>query len=118
MAASETKGQGNLVEELLQELIFWARFSVREEAKEWFEKTLKKDEQKWVYEAFDGRASWGDVQKTTGVARSTIRDWARQWEELGIVRGRGERQERRVYRIVPLRSVGIEVPPLPKQEEE
>ncbi|HAL62773.1 MAG TPA: hypothetical protein DCP08_10260 [Chloroflexi bacterium] len=118
MATNETKVQGESLEELLQELIFWVRFSVRDEARQWFEETLKKDEQKWVYEAFDGRASWGDIQKTTGVARSTIRDWGRQWEELGIVRGRGEEQERRICRIVPLRSVGIEVPPLPKQKEE
>ena len=118
MASNKTKGQGNSVEELLQELIFWARFSVREEAKEWFQKTLKKDEQKWVYEAFDGKAGWVDVQKRTGVARSTIRDWARQWEELGIVRGLGEGQKRRIYRLVPLRSLGIEVPALPKQRKE
>ena len=118
MAANETKGQRNLVEELLQELIFWARFSVRDEAKEWFEKKLESDEEKWVYEAFDGHTSFRDIEKRTGVPDSTIARWAAQWEELGIVRGVGEGWHRRMCRIVPLQSVGIEVPPLPKQEEE
>lgn len=117
MATNDTKAQGESVEELLRELIFWARFSVRDEAREWFEKTLDSDEKKWVYEAFDGRASWVDVQKRTGVARSTLRDWARQWEEIGIVRGLGGGQKRRIYRLVPLRSLGIEVPALPKQKK-
>ena len=112
------KDQGNLVEELLQELIFWTRFSVRDEAKEWFEKTLDSDEKKLVYEAFDGTASSRDVRKTTGVPRSTIRRWAREWEALGIVRGVGEGGDRRICKMVPLRSLGINVPPLPKQKKE
>jgi len=118
MASNKTKGQGKSVEELLQELIFWARFSVREEAKEWFQNTLEKDEQKWVYEAFDGQASLRDVEKRTGVPDSTIARWAGQWEELGIVRGVGEGRDRRIYRMVPLRSLGINVPPLPKRKKE
>jgi len=118
MAANETKGQSNSVEELLQELIFWARFTVRDEAKKWFEDRLDSDEKKWVYEAFDGKASSRDIEKITGVSDTTILEWAKQWEELGIVWGVGEGRQRRIRKIVPLQSVGVKVPSLPKQKKE
>lgn len=55
MPASKTVGDGSRVEQLLEELIFCVRLSVRDEAKDWFNAILDSPEKKSVYEACDAR---------------------------------------------------------------
>lgn len=99
-------------EAAIQELKFWSRLSRTEQAKEFFEEVLKGNREKWVYEAFDGKATQRIIQEKTRVDQGQISRWGQEWEALGIVVDIGGGKRRK---IIPLSALGIDVPSMPKK---
>jgi hypothetical protein len=100
-------------EALLAGLSLWVRLLANDQAKSFFEKTLKGDREKWVYEALDGEATQTTIQQRTSVPQPTVSRWVQAWDDLGIVVDVGGGKRRK---IISLAALGIDVPPLPSGE--
>jgi len=77
--------------------------------------TLREDVDKLVYELSDGERSTREIAQIISrggrrVAHATVANMWRKWSLMNLVMPTGRRG--RCKRVVPLRSIGIEVPPL------
>jgi len=101
---------------LLRELVAWTKLANRPQVAERFTEILDSDKKKLVYEYSDGERGVRELSRLARVSKDLIRAWWRDWDELGIMEQSGGVRGRR-QRMVSLRAVGIEVPPLPGKEE-
>jgi len=105
------------IAESLQELVDWTKLTTRYDARQRLQSILDTDVKLRVYELTDGKRSVREIAGLAPANKDVISAWWREWDALGIVEQvRGRRGRRR--KIVSLEALGIEVPPLPKQEEE
>lgn len=101
---------------LLRELVAWTKLANRPQVAERFTEILDSDQKKLVYEYSDGKKGVRDLSRLTRVSKDLVSAWWRDWDELGIMEQSKSVPGRR-QRMVSLRAVGIEVPPLPGKEE-
>jgi len=70
-----------------------------------------------VYEYSDGTRGVREVSEMIGVDKNTVSTWWNEWDGLGVMEQAASRKGRR-QRLVSLEQVGIEIPNLPRKEEE
>ena len=85
---------------LLPQLTDWVRVLACSSAKETLSHVLDSPEKRAVYEAIGGQCGVREIGAKTGVSRSLVSSWGKEWERLGIVvqspasgiKGRREKQ--------------------------
>jgi len=107
--------------EKLDELIFWTRFSALPTFRALLNDTLRDDVDKLVYELSDGDRSTREIARTItrGGRRGThvtVANMWQRWSQMNLVMP--TRRRGRYMRVVPLESIGIEVPSLEVVHEE
>ena len=108
-AEAKTGDPQDRMVELLEELVKWTRLSSKPGVKTLLLDILKDDERKMVYQLSDGRGSV-EIAKLTGVGASTIPEWWKQWNKVGISEAMPVRGGERAKRLFSLDDFGIEVP--------
>lgn len=96
---------------LLKELVKWSKFSGKQHLKKLLEDSLRKDAEKIVYEYSDGERSARDLEKLSGVSRTSVTNYWKKWVKLGIVE-ESKKFTGRMQHICSLEEVGIEIPSL------
>ena len=94
-----------------REILRWVRFQNSPILKKMLEETLATPEEKCVYELADGKTSQPKLHSKTDVPRTTIGDWLRHWQKLGLV----EKINGNYKKIESLKNLGIKVPKLKKK---
>lgn len=109
--------QAETIISLLRELVAWTKLAIRPQVAERFTEILNSDQKRLVYEYSDGERGVREVSRLTRVSKNLVSAWWQDWDELGIMEQSQSVAGRR-QRMVCLRALGIQVPALPKQEEE
>ena len=104
-----SREERNHVTELLKEILKWTKFQGMMKVKEVLLETLKKDEEKIVYQNSDGRDS-RDIAKIAGISHQTVVNYWKRWATLGIVESIKVRGGIRYKKSFSLLDFGIEIP--------
>jgi len=101
--------------EKLDELIFWTKFSALPTFSALLKNALRDDVDKLIYELSDGERSTREIERLiTGggrrVTHATVANLWQKWNLTNLVMPAMRRG--RYKRVVPLESIGIDVPPL------
>lgn len=105
--------------EKLDELIFWTRFSALPTFIALLKNELRDDVDKLIYELSDGERSTREIAGliSKGGRRVTHATVANMWQKLSIMNlVMPARRKGRFRRVVPLESIGIEIPHSRAQE--
>lgn len=104
-----SREERNHVTELLKEVLKWTKFQGMMKVKEVLLETLKKDEEKIVYQNSDGRDS-RDIAKIAGISHQTVVNYWKRWANVGIVEPIKVRGGIRYKKSFSLLDFGIEIP--------
>jgi hypothetical protein len=107
--------------EKIEELTYWTKFSVWTTFTKILAATLSDDADKVVYELSTGDRSTRDIAQITTIngmkmTHQTVKNMWQRWAAVPIVMPTGK--QGRFKRVVSLKSIGIQVPPikgLPKE---
>ena len=103
------------IRDILREILKWTKFEGMQKVKQVLETTLDTDTKKLVYELSDGISS-PKIARIAGVDPTTVRDYWKEWDVLGIVDIHPD-YKKRYRRVFSLKEVGIEVPEAKKSAE-
>lgn len=79
--------------EVLKDIRKWLRFIGVSELDRSLHTILDTEDKKRVYDMADGDTSQTNIIDKTGVPRSTVSDWLREWKKIGIVEKNGSKYE-------------------------
>jgi hypothetical protein len=96
------------IKDILKEILKWTKFEGMQKVKQVLEAELDTDTKKLVYELSDGNSS-PRIAKIAEIDPTTVRDYWKDWDVLGIVEIHPD-YKKRYCRVFSLREVGIEVP--------
>lgn len=99
------------------EQLKWTRLFGLGQLKSIFEKNLISDGEKLVYEYSDGLRSTRDLERMTGVGKSTIALLWKKWFKMGLMEKSEKYEGRRMRRSFSLEDAGIDIPPLINQQQ-
>lgn len=94
---------------LMRELVKWSKFGGKQQLKKMLIENLEQVSEKLVYEYSDGERSTRDIERATGVSRSSVERYWDRWFKLGIVE-ESKKFQGRMMHICPLEEVGLEAP--------
>lgn len=101
--------------DLLSEILKWTKFIGKQQLRTLLLNTLQDDVEKIIYELSDGKSlrEIASISKANGysVGKDTINNYWNKWAPLGIVEP-SSRFKGRYERIVSLKEVGIDFPPI------
>lgn len=106
---SETKLEE--IASLLRELVRWSKFGSKQQLKSILADNLRRDPEKLIFEYSDGERSVRDIEKLTGIGKTSVFNYWQKWFKLGIVKS--TKFEGRMQHICSLEEVGLEVPSNP-----
>ena len=96
------------IKDILKEILKWAKFEGMQKVKQVLETTLDTDTKKLFYESSDGISS-PKIAKIAEVDPTTVRDYWKDWDVLGLVENHPD-YKKRYCRVFSLKEVGIKVP--------
>lgn len=110
----EANQQRDLID-LLSEILKWTKFIGKQKLKTLLQDVVKEDLEKVIYELSDGKSlrQMEKICKANGysVSHATIGNYWDRWASLGIVEP-SSRFKGRYERVVSLKEVGIDFPPI------
>jgi hypothetical protein len=92
------------VEELLEELVAWARFANRQSLVSTLKATLSDDRHFAAYDLTDGTRTQREIANETGLGQSTVSGLWVRWKRMGLAR----EKDGTVVHLVKPSDVGLE----------